>query len=191
MNLARRRHHPAVGIEEALSERQGPGHMKPPGLQLQLKFGPAVGCVTKAEHEEGPRCTALSLERGIAGKLKRERLKVDEDLFDQLNELAAKGHVSSAREIFEQLMAYAEQDEEGRKRRGPTKEVPTTMVYNTMLKASANAGDVEGANEMAALMRAEGLFMNEKFYGKMMEAAAKAGPFLSTKSCQLLCFGLL
>ncbi|CAK9058787.1 unnamed protein product [Durusdinium trenchii] len=119
--------------------------------------------------------TALSLERGIAGKLKRERLKVDEDLFDQLNELAAKGHVSSAREIFEQLMAYAEQDEEGRKRRGPTKEVPTTMVYNTMLKASANAGDVEGANEMAALMRAEGLFMNEKFYGKMMEAAAKAG----------------
>lgn len=38
---------------------------------------------------------------------------------------------------------------------------------------------------------AEGLFMNEKFYGKMMEAAAKAGPFLSTKSCQLLCFGLL
>ncbi|CAJ1412917.1 unnamed protein product [Effrenium voratum] len=49
------------------------------------------------------------------------------------------------------------------------------MLYNTMLKAMANAGDVFGAEKMYSRMRAEGVRLNSKFYGKLLETAAKAG----------------
>lgn len=115
--------------------------------------------------------TAISLEPSV-----REtwgQIVVDKELLDQLNFSAAKGQVSSTRALFEQILASAKV-QRGTVR-SSQKAVPLSMLYATMLKALANAGDVRGAQELAYRAREEDVEMNNKFYGKLLEAASKAG----------------
>lgn len=115
--------------------------------------------------------TAVSLEPSVTEKL--GRIVIDQELFDQLNFLAAKGQVSSARALFEQILASAKV--QNGTVRSSQKSVPLSMLYGTMLKAFCNAGDVRGAEEMAYRAREEDVPMNHKFYGKLLETASKAG----------------
>ncbi|CAL1173003.1 unnamed protein product [Cladocopium goreaui] len=49
------------------------------------------------------------------------------------------------------------------------------MVWNTMLKAHANAGDMTGARHLFLSMERHTVKPNRQTYGKLMEAAAKGG----------------
>lgn len=59
-----------------------------------------------------------------------------------------------------------------------------TKLNNTVLKSCANAGDVRSAMEWLSEMRMARIRVNQKTYGKMTEAAAKAG---NTKMADAWC----
>ncbi|CAE7327037.1 unnamed protein product, partial [Symbiodinium microadriaticum] len=49
------------------------------------------------------------------------------------------------------------------------------VLWNTVMKAYANAGDLPGAEQWLKEMESANVVPNGKTYGKLMEAAAKAG----------------
>ncbi|CAE8651628.1 unnamed protein product, partial [Polarella glacialis] len=88
-------------------------------------------------------------------------------LLHELNALAAAGHAALAEAHFRRLLGVAQGDAWPASRQ--------RMLWNTMLKAFANAGQhVEAASHYEAMMRNR-LAPNAKTFGKLLEAAAKAG----------------
>lgn len=79
----------------------------------------------------------------------------------ELNKAAESANLTEARRHFQQLLA-------------DPKTSSKTVVWNTLLKAHANAGDLVGAERCFREMEQRGVRTNEKTYGKLVEAAAKA-----------------
>ncbi|CAE7553738.1 unnamed protein product [Symbiodinium natans] len=105
----------------------------------------------------------------------------DGALLTALNQAAEAGNVQSARDIFERLQDKSKR-RDGRLHR---------MVWNTLLKAFANAGDAHGAKFIFRDMERHLVAPNMQTYGKLMEAAAKsadAAPlsrrFVGTRSAE-------
>ncbi|CAE8742320.1 unnamed protein product, partial [Polarella glacialis] len=80
-----------------------------------------------------------------------------------LNELATRGDVPGALAVFDEILPS--KDQLG---------IPDTMLYNTVLKAMSNSGDAVAATEWHERMRREGIRLNSKHFGKLIEAAAQA-----------------
>lgn len=80
--------------------------------------------------------------------------------FDLFNAAAGRGEVEAAEVLFWRVAPL------GRRRR---------VVWNTRLKAYANAGRHEGAAAVFAEMTAARIEPNPQTFGKLVEAAAKAG----------------
>jgi len=78
-----------------------------------------------------------------------------------LNAFAETGSVDEAREVFLQLEATV-----------PPKKF--RMLFNTMIKACAKAGNPAEAMHYHGLMLAAGVSPNLETFGKLIEAAAKA-----------------
>lgn len=81
----------------------------------------------------------------------------------ELNALAAVGDVRAATERFEQLQVL------------PGDHGKRTVLWNTVLKAYAKAGDFSGAVAWYETMSSEGVRTNAKTIGKLLESAANAG----------------
>ena len=79
-----------------------------------------------------------------------------------MNVCAEAGDIKSAETLFEQL-----------KDRTPRN--MQRMLFNTVIKACANAGDLTRAEQWQQRMEASGIAANAKHYGKLIEAAAKSG----------------
>merc|ERR1719506_2045256 len=56
------------------------------------------------------------------------------------------------------------------------------MVYNTLLKACANSGEVHRATAWYRRMTSESIRVNHKTFGKVIEAAAKCGCIKSARA---------
>eukprot|EP00440_Ansanella_granifera_P055566 gb/GFBE01060232.1/.p1 GENE.gb/GFBE01060232.1/~~gb/GFBE01060232.1/.p1 ORF type:complete len:246 (+),score=46.25 gb/GFBE01060232.1/:1-738(+) len=80
----------------------------------------------------------------------------------ELNSYAAAGDVAKAATIFSDIWRHA----------APSKH---TMLCNTLLKAYANAGEFGGAAAWYEECRKQGVRVNAKTFGKLIESAAKAG----------------
>ncbi|CAE8610986.1 unnamed protein product [Polarella glacialis] len=82
--------------------------------------------------------------------------------WNDLNVHAEAGNVSKCEAIFKQL-------------RGSVSSQKQTMLWNTLLKAYANAGDFAGAHRHHKEMRKCAIRENQQTFGKLIESAAKAG----------------
>lgn len=80
----------------------------------------------------------------------------------ELDSHAAVGETAVALEIFEEIQASVPVAQQ-------------TMLWNTVLKAFANVGDFEGAEAWHRKACEAGVPANRKTFGKLAEAAAKAG----------------
>ncbi|CAK0849922.1 unnamed protein product [Prorocentrum cordatum] len=80
-----------------------------------------------------------------------------ETLLARLNQLAEKGEVAAAERVFRDLLPGSR------------------MVWNTMIKACSNAGDLPRAEGLVREMRAGAVQENVQTFGKLIEAAAKSG----------------
>lgn len=80
----------------------------------------------------------------------------------KLNALAEDGNVVAAQQVFDHIHC-----------RVPQRSL--TMLWNTLLKAHANAGDYNGAGGTFAEMVQNSVRPNSKTFGKLMEAAGKGG----------------
>lgn len=80
----------------------------------------------------------------------------------KLNDLAARGDVQAALEELRKLLPRASS-------------TLKRLLYNTGIKACANAGDLEKAELVFSEMLEQGIEPNRKGFGKMIEAAASAG----------------
>lgn len=134
----------------------------------------AAGAAVGAAVGLAPRRRAASL-RARPGRGTCTRLAAAEgDLWDldvarRLNDLASSGDVAGTEEVFQQIKEM-EWSWEGAK---ATKN--ERMLYNTVLKAMANKGDVAAAARWQQRMRDDGIQPNQQTFGKLMEAAAHAG----------------
>ncbi|CAK9066885.1 unnamed protein product [Durusdinium trenchii] len=96
--------------------------------------------------------------RGLS-RTAQERLPVrpeDAGIFDELNLHAEAGQIEPAQKIFRKLQATTHA--EGGLHR---------MVWNTMLKAHANAGDVPGARALFEAMKTHSVTPNRQTFGKL------------------------
>ncbi|CAE7673755.1 Pentatricopeptide repeat-containing protein [Symbiodinium microadriaticum] len=82
----------------------------------------------------------------------------------KLNELATQGEVTEAEAVFRQLehVSYSWKPSSRR------------VLWNTMLKACANAGDSQAAEQLYQSMLSIRVEPNHKTFGKLIEAAAKS-----------------
>ncbi|CAE8632498.1 unnamed protein product, partial [Polarella glacialis] len=91
--------------------------------------------------------------------------KEDHPLYHELDQKAEAGEVNSARKAFDGLFARA-----GLAGRGLHR-----VVWNTLIKAHANAGDAAGARAVFEEMSMLAVQPNRQTFGKLMESCAKAG----------------
>lgn len=82
--------------------------------------------------------------------------------FERFNELAERAEVKKAALLFPKIIPSVRP---GQKR----------MAWNTMIKACANAGNLEEAERTFANMQAAHVAPNVQTFGKLIEAAAKSG----------------
>lgn len=82
---------------------------------------------------------------------------------EKLNDLADRGDVQAALEELRKLLP-----------RAPSKQLKR-LLYNTGIKACANAGNLEKAELIFSEMLEQGIAPNRKGFGKMIEAAASTG----------------
>eukprot|EP00439_Symbiodinium_sp_Y106_P006160 s4742_g1.t1 len=96
--------------------------------------------------------------------LSKEAKPSDTSHFAKLNELATQGEVTQAETVFRQLedVSYSWKPSSRR------------MLWNTMLKACANAGDSGAAEQLYQSMLSIRVEPNHKTFGKLIEAAAKS-----------------
>ncbi|CAK9107733.1 unnamed protein product [Durusdinium trenchii] len=97
----------------------------------------------------------------------------------ELNAFAAQGAVAPAWELFQLLKAAASPGQlpplGGAGESENELRLERRFVWNTMLKAYANAGDEVNARVFYKSMLSAQVVPNAKTYGKLMEAAAKRG----------------
>lgn len=82
--------------------------------------------------------------------------------FVELNELAEGGRREEALAVFHSIRHLVPDRQQ-------------TMLWNTVLKAYAHAGDLDGAAEWFERMLASGVEVSDRTFGKLAEASAKAG----------------
>ena len=128
-----------------------------------------VGHRPRPRHESRPLAAWLLVPCFQAGRAWHTRLAAGgtrKQLVElqQLHRLASEGRTVEAVSLFEQLWPLMSESEQKK-----------PFVWNSVLAAFAEAGDFEGA--LAWFQRTEkaGVPMRKKAYGKMMEAAARAG----------------
>ncbi|CAE7488606.1 unnamed protein product [Symbiodinium sp. CCMP2456] len=106
----------------------------------------------------------LLKKRSLLRLLSREaKLRGTSDLA-KLNELATQGEVTEAEAVFRQLEDVSCSWKPSSRR----------VLWNTMLKACANAGDSQAAEQLYQSMLSIRVEPNRKTFGKLIEAAAKS-----------------
>ncbi|CAE7549102.1 EMB2745 [Symbiodinium sp. CCMP2592] len=96
--------------------------------------------------------------------LSKEAKPTDTSDLAKLNELATQGEVTQAEALFRQLEDASYSWKPSSRR----------MLWNTMLKACANAGDSQTAEQLYRSMLSIRVEPNHKTFGKLIEAAAKS-----------------
>ncbi|CAJ1394235.1 unnamed protein product [Effrenium voratum] len=119
----------------------------------------------------------VGLKRGLArsiwarGFSKSPVPREDEALLKNLDLHAEAGNIELAHKAFQKLLGNASA-------RGGLHR----MVWNTLLKAHANAGDPSGAANVYEEMGRNHVHPNRQTFGKLMESAAKSGNVLQAEA---------
>eukprot|EP00933_Yihiella_yeosuensis_P050464 TRINITY_DN4824_c0_g2_i1.p1 TRINITY_DN4824_c0_g2~~TRINITY_DN4824_c0_g2_i1.p1 ORF type:complete len:546 (+),score=75.49 TRINITY_DN4824_c0_g2_i1:143-1780(+) len=117
-----------------------------------------------------------TLAAACASQWRRKRLRTQiyalrafEDVrkkFSDINEFAEVGDIQSAEHLFNEIESDFQRGPWSRKKR---------MLFNTMIKACANAAEPSRAESWYEKLLADGITPNKETFGKLSEASAKAG----------------